>query len=230
MEPSPGQHVLGSFPRFGIDAEPPPPPREPASIRVEGALAQPIEFPVARLAGLERREIVADFHCVAGWTTQNLRWAGVPFRTFYETVVVPEGRPEPGVSHVLFQGSDGYHSILTLEDALENDDVLLADWLGAEPLNAKHGAPVRLLSPKQYGHKSTKHLCRVKLLTREQSDGHERTLASLLLKLLAPHPRARVALEERHRYLPAWALRKIYWKFVRWRVRSARQEGTRGGH
>ncbi len=215
MSLPPGQHVIGYFPRFGVrSAEPPPLISEPAVIRVEGAVARRLEVPVSRLAELRRRALIADFHCVAGWTAQDLHWGGVTFRTFYETVIVPEAKPEPGVSHILFRGADGYRSTLTLDDAFEND-VLLADQLGETALNSDHGAPVRLVSPKQYGYKNTKHLCSIELHTREQADGHERAIPNFLLTLLGPHPRARVSEEERHRYLPAWVLRRIYWKLYR---------------
>lgn len=219
----PGQHVIRYFPRFGVhSSEPPPLISEPAAMRVEGAIARSLEVPVSRLAQLERRAIIADFHCVAGWTARDLHWCGVSFRTFYESVIVPEAKPEPGVSHITFQGADGYRSTLTLEDALEND-VLLADQLGDAALNGDHGAPVRLVSPKQYGYKSTKHLCGIELLTREQAGGHERAVSNFLLTLLGPHPRARVSEEERHRYLPAWVLRKIYWKLYRLLAWAARR-------
>lgn len=224
MSLPPGQHVIDYFPRFGAhSAEPPPRISEPAVMRVEGAVARRLEVPVSRLAELERRALLADFHCVAGWTAQGLHWGGVTFRSFYETVIVPEAQPEPGVSHILFQGADGYHSTLTLDDALE-DDVLLADQLGEAALKGNHGAPVRLVSPKQYGYKSTKHLCCIELLTRERADGHEKAGPNFLLALLGPHPRARVSEEERHRYLPAWALRGIYWKLARRLARAARRE------
>ncbi|MDQ3172245.1 MAG: molybdopterin-dependent oxidoreductase [Acidobacteriota bacterium] len=222
MSLPPGQRYIGYFPRFGTHfSEPPPLISEPAMIRIEGAVARRLEVPVSRLAELERRTITADFHCVAGWSAQVLHWGGVAFRKFYETVIVPEAQPEPGVSHILFRGVDGYRSTLTLDDAFEND-VLLADQLGGTALNRTHGAPVRLVSPKQYGYKSTKHLCCIELHTREAADGHERAAPNILLKLLGPHPRARVSEEERHRYLPAWVLRRIYWKI--WLARR----GSRG--
>ena len=44
-------------------------------------------------------------------------------------------------------------------------DVLLAERLDGRPLDGDHGAPVRLVSPGQYGYISTKHLCRIELHT-----------------------------------------------------------------
>jgi DMSO/TMAO reductase YedYZ molybdopterin-dependent catalytic subunit len=211
-----GQRTFGSFPRFGIPFwEPHPPIAQPALIRVTGAVAHPLELPVSRLAEFPRRDLVADFHCVTGWTAPGLHWGGVAFRTFYESVIVPEACPESGVSHLLFVGADGFSTALLLDDALDAD-VLLADHLGGAALDSDHGAPVRLLSPKQYGYKSAKHLCGIELHTHEPKDGYRTGVRRRLLKwVVAPHPRARVAEEERHRYLPAWVVRGIYRNVLR---------------
>jgi DMSO/TMAO reductase YedYZ molybdopterin-dependent catalytic subunit len=215
MSLPPGQRDLGYFPRFGIPFwEPPPAVAESALIRVTGAVACRVEVPVSRLADLNRRALVADFHCVTGWTARGLQWDGVSFRTFYESVIVPEAGPATGVSHIVFEGADGFRATLMLQDALD-DDVLLADQLGGTALDSNHGAPVRLLSPRQYGYKSTKHLCRVELHTREVADGHRGAVVRLLKGLVKPHPRARVSEEERHQYLPAWAVRGLYRSIIR---------------
>src|SRR5258707_8064745 len=122
MNLPPGQRVIGFSPRSGVhSAGPPPLISEPALIRIEGAVAHRLEVPVSRLCELKRLEMIADFHCVAGWTAQDLHWGGVSFRTFYESVIVPEAKPEPGVCHIRFRGADGYYSTLTLDDAFEND-------------------------------------------------------------------------------------------------------------
>lgn len=227
MELPPGQRDIEYFPRFGIAAwERPPVIAEPAVIQVAGAVACRLEVPVARLAALERRTLVADFHCVTGWTARGLQWAGVPFRTFYDSVIVPEACPAPGVSHVRFEGADGFLAVLTLEDALDAG-VLLADQLGGVALDGDHGAPVRLLSPKQYGYKSAKHLCRIELHTLEPAGGYRRGVRRVLGAIVKPHPRARVARDERHRYLPAWAVRGIYRRFVRPWAWANRRAGPR---
>jgi DMSO/TMAO reductase YedYZ molybdopterin-dependent catalytic subunit len=207
----PGQRTFGTFPRFGIPFwEPHPRIAHPALIQVAGAVAHPLEIPVSRLAELPRRDLVADFHCVTGWTAPGLHWGGVAFRTFYDSVIVPQAGPEPGVSHLVFAGADGFRTTLVLGDALD-EDVLLADQLGGTALDSDHGAPVRLLSPKQYAYKSTKHLCRIELHTGEPADGYRTGVRRRFLKaVVTPHPRARVWEEERHRYLPGWVVRAIY--------------------
>lgn len=221
-----GQRALDYFPRFGIPYWVPYPSiAEPARIRVAGAVARPIEVPVARLAELPRREQAADFHCVTGWSRLDQHWGGVSFRTFYEAAIVPEAGPEPGVRYLLFEGADGFSAAVALEDALD-DAVMLADQLGGTALDRDHGAPVRLLSPGQYAYKSVKHLCGIELHTHAPKDGYRIGRRRRFLKwLVTPHPRARVDHEERHRFLPAWSVRWLYRQLNRvWR-REFRKRG-----
>jgi len=114
------------------------------------------------------------------------------------------------VSYLVFVGADGYRSIVAVEDALA-EDVLLADRIDGRPLTAEHGAPVRLVSPDQYGFVSTKHLCRIELYRFEPTAFyHPRRRLQRALRLVRPHRRARVWREERHRYLPSWLVRRVY--------------------
>ena len=211
----PGQGLARTFPRFGVHFTSPLPAVAPQpSIEVRGALATPFELPVAALQELPRRTLVADFHCVAGWSVRDQRWEGVPFRTLWEDVILPQAGPHAEITHLVFTGLDGYRSALTIEDALA-DDVLIADRLGGAPLTGEHGAPARLVSPGQYGYMSTKHLSRIELHTREPARARHRSGGrAFLLSFVAPHPRARVEREERHRHLPAWSIRFAYRRVV----------------
>jgi DMSO/TMAO reductase YedYZ molybdopterin-dependent catalytic subunit len=170
-------------------------------------------LPLAELATLPRRELTADFHCVAGWSATNLRWEGVAFETFYRLVIEPALQPDVSVTHVVFGGLDGYRSVVSIEDALA-EDVLIAERLGGRPLEGDHGAPARLVSPSQYGFVSVKHLCRIELHTADptESYGAPSRFAEAMLRspLIKPHRRARVWEEERHRYLPGWFVRPVY--------------------
>jgi DMSO/TMAO reductase YedYZ molybdopterin-dependent catalytic subunit len=173
-------------------------------------VAKPFALPLAELAMLPRRELSADFHCVAGWSATNLHWEGVAFETLYRMVIEPSVPPAISVTHVVFEGLDGFRSIVSIEDALA-EDVLIAERLDGRPLNGDHGAPARLVSPSQYGFVSTKHLCRIELHTAEPTENyHPSPIIQMGLQLVKPHPRARVWQEERHRYLPAWSVRPVY--------------------
>lgn len=205
----PGQYRTDGFPRFGTDLDGPPPtvPDNPV-IEIAGAVTEPFVVPVADLASLPRRAMTADFHCVAGWSATNLRWEGVAFDTFHRQVIEPSVPGDVAITHVVFEGLDGYRSIVLIEDALA-DDVLVADHLDGVALDGDHGAPVRLVSPRQYGFISTKHLCRIEVHTSEPTARYHRSLRrQLTLQALKPHRRARVWHEERHRYIPAGVYRR----------------------
>ncbi len=210
----PGQHAVEGFPRFGTHLHQPPPdvPADPA-IAISGAVAEPFSVLLTELATLPRREFTADFHCVAGWSATGLRWEGVAFEAFYRTVIEPTLEPGAPVTHVVFGGLDGYRAVVSIEDALA-EDVLIAEHLDGRPLHGDHGAPARLVSPRQYGFASTKHLCRIELHTAEPAENYGHTTrisrALMLPPLFKRHPRSRVWEEERNGSLPAWAVRPVY--------------------
>jgi len=206
----PGQYRTDGFPRFGVSLDRPPPavPSDPV-IEIAGAVTTPFPVLVADLATLTRRDVTSDFHCVAGWSATDLRWEGVAFETLYRELIEPSLPGDAPVTHVVFEGLDGYRSIVQIEDAL-GDDVLIADGLNGAALDGDHGAPVRLVSPSQYGHISTKHLCRIEVHTSEpKATYHPSWRVQLALQALKPHRRARVWREERHRYIPAGIYRRM---------------------
>ena len=214
----PGQVAIDHFPRFGthLSRPAPPVPADPA-IEVTGVLTNPVTVPVRDLVTMARRDLDADFHCVSGWTATGLRWRGVPFATFYRSVVEPILAPGVKVTHIVFTGLDGHESALLVEDAL-NENVLLADQLNGEALDSDHGAPVRLLSPQQYGYMSTKHLSRIEVRTsppRRLGAAHPIAALGLRGPLVMRHPRARVKEEERHPFLPAQLLRPLYHRIAK---------------
>lgn len=205
----PGQRKVAGFPRFGTHLHRPPPAIPPnPTIDVTGAVTAPLTIALTDLDRLPGVERVEDFHCVAGWSATGLRWGGVPFDTVYGRLIEPQVRPGAKVTHIGFRGLDGYGSIVQLDDALA-EDVLIATRLDGRPLSPAHGAPVRLVSPKQYGFVSTKHLCTIELHTSRPRADQPYSI------LTREHPRARVWREERHVWFPAGAIRPLYRALIR---------------
>jgi len=79
------------LPRFALRW----PNAAPAVLRITGEVGRPLELLAPGLAALPRREQTANLHCVITWSMPGLRWGGVPFRDFYERVVVPRAQPHP---------------------------------------------------------------------------------------------------------------------------------------
>jgi DMSO/TMAO reductase YedYZ molybdopterin-dependent catalytic subunit len=199
----PGQRALTQFPRFGLSqfASRFPKQTEHRGLKISGAVAS--ELLIADVfAGLERIEQVSDFHCVTTWSRQGLRWSGVRFADFHRTIVVPKLRPDDAAITLILRAQDGARTTLLLEDALQ-PDVLLVDRLDDAPLGIEHGAPLRLIAPRQYGYKSVKHLSSIEYCV--DASGFRPSAFRFM-----DHPRARVALEERGRGFPGWFLRFLY--------------------
>ena len=196
----PGQRVVTVMPRFSSRPRVAPPavPVRP-QLKITGDVATPLRLDLDRLHQIPRTEIIAGFHCVTTWTIPKLTWAGWRFADVWQQVIKPDAAPVLDVTHIRVRGADGYWAVLDLEDALESE-VMLADSLQGRPLDALHGAPLRLVSPRQYGYKSVKHIVGISVHNKAP-----RRYGGVI-----EHPRARVALEERHTTVAGRLLRWPY--------------------
>lgn len=194
----PGQRRLEVFPRFSDrPLRAPPATAGPGRLRIGGAGLSGFTIGVDELTALAWREQRSDFHCVTTWTRQGLTWGGVSMLTVWRDVIAPRGGAHAAAQFIRAVGADGFKVVFHREDLLR-PDVLIASSLDGEPLDARHGAPLRLISPAQYGYKSVKHLVGLELHHEQPQLGGKE------------HLRARVALEERHSRLPGWLLRMPY--------------------
>ncbi|MET0334941.1 MAG: molybdopterin-dependent oxidoreductase [Rhizobacter sp.] len=200
----PGQHARDDFPRFGMTAFASRGPfeSEPIAVDCRGAMNAPLVIDAALLARLPRTEQRSDFHCVTTWSRRQLLWSGWRFADVWRAVLQGRGGASPDVAWVVFRSLDGYRAEMLLEDLLR-DDVLLADRLDGQPLGLAHGAPLRLVAPGHYGYKNVKHLKTIELLRSHDE-------VTRLGPSFMSHDRARVALEERSRVLPAWLARWLF--------------------
>lgn len=197
----PGQTPRTDFPRFGLMqyAERYPSRPNDRAVSVKVLSGDPLVLSDA-LRDLPRTTLQADFHCVTTWSRLGLMWGGVRFSDFFRQRVAPlAAAPMVGV---VLRAQDGYRTTLLLEDLMV-EDVLLADELNGQPISIEHGAPLRLVAPRQYGYKSLKHLTMLEFWATAPVVKHG-PLAFL------DHPRARVELEERGRWFPGWLLRRLY--------------------
>lgn len=195
----PGQRALDAFPRFTDNPLRPPPviPDQPV-LRVVPPEGEDVRVTYDELRASElARSQTSDLHCVTTWTARRQRWTGVPLAAWWHSRVAPSLTQMPEFAVV--RGYDGAQAVFRTED-LFGDDVMLAWDRDQAPLDARHGHPLRLVSPSQYGYKNVKHVEAI-VLCAEQP-----------VSRLGPkeHLRARVALEERHSRLPARLLRWPY--------------------
>lgn len=201
----PGQFDIGpAFPRFGLGkfARLPSLPVDAEGLHVAGDVTHPGTIG-QHLRDLPRVSQVSDFHCVTSWSYRGACWSGVRFIDFYARMVAV-AEPAADARFVVFRGLDGYACAMQLDDLLA-EDVLLADGLDGLALPPEHGAPLRLVAPAHYGFKNVKHVAAIEFWRDRRAYRFPFPYPSLM-----DHPRGRVALEERGRWVPAAVLRFCY--------------------
>lgn len=125
-------------------------------LRIEGLVERPVTLSYADLLRLPQARQTTDFHCVTGWSVDDVRWAGVRFADLLAVV-----RPLPAARALTFvSAEEPYVDTLTMEQALL-PDVMLALGMDDKPLQRKHGAPARLVMPQMYGYKGVKWVSRI---------------------------------------------------------------------
>lgn len=125
-------------------------------LRIEGLVERPVELTYDDLVALPHAEQVSDFHCVTGWSVENVSWVGVRFHDLFA-----RARPLPRAKAVAFVSTERpYVDTLTLEQALL-PNAMLAYEMDGEPLLREHGAPARVVIPEMYGYKNVKWVERI---------------------------------------------------------------------
>ncbi|MEP7104819.1 MAG: sulfite oxidase-like oxidoreductase [Chloroflexota bacterium] len=121
-------------------------------LKVFGAVENELRLDYEELRALPAKEVVADIHCVTGWSRLGDTWTGVAIQEILQRV-----KPLPEAHYVMAHCEYGYTTSLPLE-ALDDEDVLLGYGWNGKDLTADHGYPLRLFIPKKYFWKSAKWL------------------------------------------------------------------------
>jgi DMSO/TMAO reductase YedYZ molybdopterin-dependent catalytic subunit len=128
-------------------------------LSVGGLVDEPLTLTYEDLRALPRTSQVRNFHCVTGWSVDNVHWTGVRLTDLFERV-----GPKFGARGVRFESAEvPYVDYLTVDQASLHD-VMLAYEMNGKPLAREHGAPVRLVMPEMYGYKNVKWVSRVDLV------------------------------------------------------------------
>ncbi|HEY7828518.1 MAG TPA: sulfite oxidase-like oxidoreductase [Candidatus Limnocylindrales bacterium] len=145
----PGQYRTEKFPVLHYGSTP---KTELATwdFKVFGEVDSPFGLTWAEFKALPRKTVQTDIHCVTRWTKLDTTWEGVPIQE-----ILSRAQLRPAATFVLAHSEQGYTANLPMS-ILNDDDVLLADTFGGEPLELEHGWPLRLLVPKRYFWKSAK--------------------------------------------------------------------------
>jgi len=142
--------VTGSLPTFD---------RVTWRLKIGGLVETPVSLSYDELRALPRANQISTFHCVTGWTVQNVRWGGVRLSD-----VFAHANPLSQAHALQFVSAEvPYVDYLTLGQS-QLRDVMLAYEMDGKPLPQEHGAPLRLIIPEMYGYKNVKWLKGINLV------------------------------------------------------------------
>ncbi len=129
---------------------------------VDGEVERKAAFTLGQLRGMRNLTEVTRHDCVEGWSAIG-KWSGVRLGDLLARVR-PTARARYVVFYCMDRDSQGapYYESLDLGQASHPQTVLALD-LNDRPLDADHGAPVRLRVPTQLGYKSAKWVRRIEL-------------------------------------------------------------------
>lgn len=163
----------------------PPPAPDPAAweLVLEGLVSRPSRWTAAELAALPQHSVFATVECAGNgrsflrekaagvqWgagAIGHAEWTGVRLRD----LLGPAGI-KAAATEIIFEGADhgvedgqplNFSRSLPLAKALD-PDTLVALRMNGEPLDANHGAPLRLFVPGWYGVASVKWLRRMRVI------------------------------------------------------------------
>ena len=157
----PGQRLTAGWPVLHVGRAPRVPDPQRWRLVVTGRVHRRLVLHLAELRELPTTTLVADLHCVTGWSRLNNTWTGVRVRD-----LLVRARPRPEATHAVVSGHPAYSTNLDLA-ALQAGDVLLAWDHDGAPLGREHGGPLRLVVPARYGWKSVKWVDEIRLTERD---------------------------------------------------------------
>ena len=129
---------------------------------VDGLADRPQAYSLAALRSMPLQTQITRHDCVEGWSVIG-KWRGVRLAD-----ILAAAMPKAGARYAVFSCYDRddqntpYYESLDLVQAAHPQTLLALD-LNNAPLDADHGAPVRLRIPTQLGYKSAKWVYRIQL-------------------------------------------------------------------
>lgn len=170
--------------------------RDRYQLTVEGLIEKPVSFSYNDLKTLPQTNQVSDFHCVEGWSVQDIKWGGFRFEEIMKRVSLkPEAKyavfHSLGETRSAPEGQDHYVESYPISDLVDPEkDLLLVLNMGGKPLPHDHGAPLRLIAPYDMAYKSIKFIQRIEFTDRVQPGWW--TLSSSFYPVDAPVPEHRL--------------------------------------
>lgn len=139
------------FPYNGYDVLDPEVDLEKWTLTVEGDVQRPGEYTLAQVQGLPKINQNTRHVCVEGWDVVGA-FGGTRISDFLKLVGA-----NTGARFLEVECADDYYESIDMRSALHPQSLLCYEMYG-QPLDRKHGAPLRLQMPTKLGYKQAKYL------------------------------------------------------------------------
>ena len=120
-------------------------------LRITGLVEKPQTLRWSEVAELPGERQTSTFHCVTGWSVNNVHWEGIRAQTIIDLV-----RPTDAARFVTLQSLETPYVDQVSLAQFREPDAMLARHQDGKPLTRSHGAPLRLVLPSMYGYKNVK--------------------------------------------------------------------------
>lgn len=135
------------------------------TLTVDGDVDTPATLRYEQVRALPQYGMPATLTCISnevgGDLISNGEWRGVRLGELLSRAGVHSGAVK-----VAFECADNYIDTISLDKAMEPTTLLALD-LNGEPLNDKHGAPLRCVVPNIYGMKNAKWIRRISVISED---------------------------------------------------------------
>lgn len=145
---------LENFYRVDINAVPPEVDVAQWKLNVGGLVSSPMSLTYTDVKQLPTEDFYATLECISntvgGDLTSTTWFTGIPLHE-----LLTRAGLDPNALEIKFTSHDGYSESLPRESALD-PATHLCIGMGGQPLETKHGFPMRLYTPDRYGMKNPK--------------------------------------------------------------------------
>ena len=135
-------------------------------VRVEGPDGDLLdELDISTFENLPQQEIVFEHKCIEGWSNIT-HWGGPRFRDFHALYADRVG----DARYVYLETPDGEYYVGWDIESILHPQTILAMREHGEPLEQRHGAPLRLATPNKYGIKTIKRIGLIRYTNERPAD------------------------------------------------------------
>jgi DMSO/TMAO reductase YedYZ molybdopterin-dependent catalytic subunit len=141
-----------------------------------GDVANPLSLTYQDFLRLPHVRILADHHCIDGWSYLGHEWGGVPLQEVTKLTM-----PINSARHVLIECDGGVSQTFPIDQ-----DLLFATERNGKPLPREGGFPLRAVAPGEYGYKSVKWVRKIKFSSTRENDFYEKAVNAWGLPVISP--------------------------------------------